>query len=120
MDRIRYFADISVRRGAGLGLMAIALTVAAFHFDTALALHVLALLLTAEAAALFGLSRWAHRVPCHRREVWVLLEGQHGMGDRIQRVIDDIMRETFHAYGRRLLGPVIAAWVVDLGVRVSG
>ncbi|MGE5476658.1 MAG: hypothetical protein ACM3Q1_08400 [Bacteroidales bacterium] len=120
MDRIRYFADLSVRRAAGLGLVGIALVVAALHYDRPLAMHALALLLTIEAAALFGLARRAHRVPCQQREVWALMDGEHGMGDRVQRVISEIMRETFLAYARRLAGPAAAAWVFDLGMRLSG
>ena len=120
MDRIRYFADLSVRRAAGLGLLGIALVVAALHFDQALAMHALAVLLTLEALTLFGMARRAHRVPHQRREVWALLDGQHGMGDRVQRIISEIMRETFLAYARRLAGPAAAAWVLDFGMRLSG
>ncbi len=120
MDRIRYFADISVRRAAGLGLVGIALVVAALHFDRTLAMHALAALLTLEALALYQLSRRAHRVPCERREVWLLIDGQHGLGDnRVQRVISEIMRDTYLAYARRLAGPAAAAWVVDAGLRLS-
>lgn len=120
MDRIRYFADQSVRRAAGLGLLGIALVVLALHFDRGLALHALAALLTLETLALYQLGRSAHRVPCERREVWVLMDGEHGMSDaRVQHIISDIMRETFLAYARRLAGPALAAWVVDLGLRLS-
>ncbi|NFV80717.1 hypothetical protein [Magnetospirillum aberrantis] len=120
MDRIRYFADVSVRRAAGLGLLGIALVVAALHFDRGLALDALAVLLTLETLTLYQLGRRAHRVPCERREVWVMMDGQHGMGDgRIQRVVSEIMRETFQVYARRLAGPAAAAWVVDLGMRLS-
>lgn len=121
MDRIRYFADLSVRRAAGLGLMGIALVVLALHFDRTLAMHALAALLSLEVLALFQMGRRAHRVPCQRREVWALLEGEHGMGDnKVQRIISEIMRETFQAYARRLAGPAAAAWVFDLGMRLSG
>lgn len=119
MDRIRYFADLSVRRGAGLGLVAIALVVMALHFDRLLAMHALAILLTFEAGLLFLLSRRAHHVPYQRREVFALMDGEHGMGDRVQRVVSEIMRETFLAYGRRLVGPVAAAWVLDVGISIS-
>ncbi|MCR6633058.1 MAG: hypothetical protein NVV74_25110 [Magnetospirillum sp.] len=121
MDRIRYFADLSVRRAAGLGLTGIALVVAALHFDRPLAMHALAALLTFEALALFQLGRRAHRVPCERREVWALMEGQHGMSEnRVQRIISEIMRETYLSYARRLVGPAVAAWVLDFGMRLSG
>ncbi|HLO78097.1 MAG TPA: hypothetical protein VK196_16705 [Magnetospirillum sp.] len=121
MDRIRYFADLSVRRAAGLGLLGIALVVMALHFDRTLSMHALATLLTLEALALFQLGRRAHRVPCQRREVWVLMDGEHGMSDnRVQRIISEIMRETFLAYARRLSGPAAAAWVLDVGMRLSG
>lgn len=121
MDRIRYFADLSVRRAAGLGLLGIALVVAALHFDRQLAMHALAALLTLETLTLFQLGRRAHRVPCQRREVWAMLEGRHGMRDnRVQQIISEIMRETYLSYARRLAGPAAAAWVVDFGLRLSG
>lgn len=121
MDRIRQFADFSVRRAAGFGLLAIALIVLALHFDRSLAMHALAVLLTIEAVTLYFCGRRADRVPCQHREIWLLLDGQHGMGEkRVQRIISEIMRETFMAYARRLSGPALAAWVVDFGVRLSG
>ncbi|HTH18142.1 MAG TPA: hypothetical protein VL974_15905 [Magnetospirillum sp.] len=120
MDRIRYFADLSVRRAAGLGLLGIALVVMALHFDRTLSMHALAGLLTLEALALYGLSRHAHRVPCERRELWLLIDGEHGMREnRVQQIISEIMRETFQSYALRLAGPAVAAWVLDLGMRLS-
>lgn len=120
MDRIRHFADLSVRRAAGLGLLAIALIVLMLHSDRSLSMHALAGLLTLEAVTLFELGRRAHRVPCQRRQVWVLLEDRHGMNEnRLQRLISEVMRETFQAYARRLAGPAVAAWVVDLGLQLS-
>lgn len=120
MDRIRYFADLSVRRAAGLGLMGIALVVMALHFDRTLSMHALAGLLTLEALALYQMGRRAHRVPYERREVWLLIDGEHGMREnRVQQIISEIMRETFLTYARRLAGPAAAAWVVDLGLRLS-
>lgn len=121
MDRIRQFADLSVRRAAGFGLLAIALVVLALHFDRPLAMHALAVLLTIEAVTLYFCGLRAERVPCQRREIWLLMDGQHGLGEnRVQRLISEIMRETFMAYARRMAGPALAAWVVDFGMRLSG
>lgn len=121
MDRIRQFADLSVRRAAGFGLLAIALVVLVLHSDRPLAMHALAALLTIEAITLYFCGLRAEKVPCRRREIWLLMEGQHGMGEnRVQRIISQIMRETFMAYARRMAGPAAGAWVVDLGMRLSG
>lgn len=120
MDRIRYFAEMSVRRAAGFGLLAIGLVVVACGYDPPLALRVLAILLSVEALVLYHCSLGSHRVPCRRREVWLLLDGRPGMGDRAQDVISRIMAETFAAYARRLAGPAAAAWIADLGFRLFG
>jgi FtsH-binding integral membrane protein len=116
MDRIRQFADHSVRRAAGLGLLGIALVVVALHADRALAMHALAFLLTLEAATLYGLGLRAGRVPYRGRELFVPMDSQ--AENRARRHLGEVMRETYMAYARRLIGPAIAAWVVDLGLRL--
>lgn len=116
MDRIRQFADLSVRRAAGFGLLAIALVVLALHADRSLAMHALAFLLTIEAVTLYCCGLRADRMP--HRKVWLLMDG---VGEkRVERMISQIMRETFMAYARRMAGPALAAWVVDFGMRLSG
>ncbi|MBC7907510.1 MAG: hypothetical protein H7Y60_12300 [Rhodospirillaceae bacterium] len=117
MDRIRQFADLSVRRAAGFGLLAIALVVLALHADRTLAMHALAFLLTIEAITLYCFGLHPHWVPRRRREIWLPMEG---LGEkRGERMISEIMRETFMAYARRMAGPALAAWVLDLGMRLS-
>lgn len=118
MDRIRHFADMNVRRAAGFGLLAIALVVLALHADRPLAMHALAFLLTIEAITLYGFGLRNGWVPRRHREIWLPMDG---MGEkRVQRMVSEIMRETFRAYARRMAGPAAAAWVVDLGMRLSG
>lgn len=122
MDRIRYFAEMSVRRAAGFGLLAIGLIAVALSFDPALAVRATAILLTLESAILWRFSLRSDRVPFTRREVWLLLDRKHGMGDdrHAQRVISQVMRDTFDTASRRLAGPAAACWVFDLGARLFG
>lgn len=120
MDRIRYFAELSVRRATGFGLLAIGLVAVGLSFDPALAARATAILLTLEAAILWRFSLRSDVTPFRRREVWLLLDGEHGLGcdRRAQRVISEVMRETFDAWSRRLAGPAAACWTFDLAVRL--
>lgn len=121
MDRIRYFAQMSVRRAVGFGLLAIGLIAVGLSFDPALALRAVAILLSIEALVLVHCALRAGRVPYRRREIWLLLDGKPGLHDsRIQPVIDQVMAETFLAFAKRLAGPAAAAWVFDLGNRLFG
>lgn len=116
MDRIRQLADHSVRRAAGLGLLAIALVVGALHDDRSASLHALAVLLSMEAATLYLLGLRAGRVPYRTRMLFVSLDA--ASDDRARRFMGQVMREAYLAYARRLLGPALAAWVVDFGMRL--
>lgn len=121
VNRIRYFAVVSVRRAVGFGLLAIGMVTAACSHDPTLAVRVLAVLLTIEALVLYHCALNAGRVPYRRREIWLLLDGNAGLHEsRIQPVIDQIMAETFRAFAHRLAGPAAAAWVFDLGNRLFG
>lgn len=121
MERIRYFAEISVRRAAGFGLLTIALVAIALSADPAMALRATAILLTLEAALLWHGGQASGRIDYKRREVWLLLDGKHGLPEnRAQEVISRIMAETLRAYAKRLAGPAATAWIVDLGNRLFG
>lgn len=121
MDRIQYFADLSVRRAAGFGLLAIALVALGLSFEPELAMRASAILLSLEAAILWQLGQRSHRVHYKRREVWLMLDGKHGMQEnRLQEIISEVMAQTYRTQAQRLAGPAVAAWIVDLGMRLFG
>ena len=117
MDRLRYLADLSIRRGCGFGLLAIACTMIGVAHDLALALR---------AGAIMMMIVWtvllvkAHRAPVRRyrdTEVWILLEKKlDGVPpERLQATIGGVLRERYlwHAYAFAVIaaGMWVAAFV---------
>lgn len=121
MDRIRYFAEISVRRAVGFGLLAIATIAVGLSADPEIALRATAILLSLEAAILVNCALGTGRVPYKRREIWLLLDKSHGLHESMaQQAISDAMRTAQLIYAKRLAGPAAFCWMIDLGNRLFG
>jgi hypothetical protein len=111
MDRIRAYADFSVRRAVFLGLLAIATITATLVKGPEHSLRAIALLLSLEAAMLWQMSRmglgWVGRM----RAVWTLSDPADR--PRAERLLRQVMAETLAAWARRVAGAAAAVWVVD-------
>ncbi len=116
MDRIRDEAEQSARRLTGLGLLVIAVVIGALHSDRSLAMHALAVLLTLEVLTLFQLSRNTDRLAHRIRTGAVPLYLDDRQKDRHHRLRSEALRDTLRIQARRLCGPALAAWVVDMGL----
>ena len=120
MDRIRQCAQISVGRGVSFGLLAVGTITISFIWDPLLAVRAAAILLTLQAAVLWLLGEAAFRVHYRRREVWLLLDRQHGLPEeRAQQVISNIMRDTLHTFARHIGVAAGAMWAFDVAGRVT-
>ena len=112
MDRIRYFANVSVRRAMMVPALAIVTVFFGLSRDWLLALRVTAILSSLLPAALLACAWRAHRKDYQRREVWLLLDQWHGLPERhAHRAISDIMRETFLRYAERGAWTAVALWI---------
>lgn len=112
MDRIRYFANVSVRRGMMVPVLAIATVFLGLSRDWLLAIRVTAMLSSLLAAALLACAWRADRKDYQQREVWLLLDQWHGLPERhAHRAISDVMRETFLRYAERGAWAAVGLWL---------
>lgn len=96
MDRIRQFADLSIRRACGFGLLAIGTASMGLVSDMFLATKLAAICASAMAAILLFKALQAPTRSYKRTEVWILLDKRHGLPEsRAQQVFGDILRERF-------------------------
>lgn len=112
MDRIRYFANVSVRRGLMVPLLAIVTIFIGLSRDWLLAIRVTAMLSSLLAAGLLACAWRADRKDYQRREVWLLLDQWHGLPEQnAHRAISDAMRETYLNYAERGAWAAVVLWL---------
>ena len=115
MDRIRYFAEVSVLRAlgfTGLGVMTLML---GLSFDPALALRTAAVLLGITGAVLIVKAVNAVRRNYRRTEVWILLGRQIEFPEhRAQQIIGTVLKDTYTRYARMVLTGAAVAWILSL------
>lgn len=121
MDRIRYFADLSVKRACGFGVLAIVMVMLGLSNDLHLAIRTAAILFSLQVAVLLHFAWRAPRIHYRKREVWILLDGWHGLPEtRAHQAISTIMRDTFLGYAE--LGAWVATgfWLMSFTGRLLG
>jgi hypothetical protein len=115
MDRIRHCADLSIQRGCGFGLIAIATAVAGIAWDAAIALRTGAVLVTLMWAILLLKAYRAPTVPYRYTELWILLDKRHGLPeDRAQSVIGGIRRDRLLWHAEVTAVVTAGLWLVVL------
>lgn len=113
MDRIRYFAELSVKRAVGFALLAIATIFFGLSSDWLLAFRSTAILMSLLAAVLLHCAWRAHRRNYRRRELWILLDHWHGLPEnRAHQTISTIMREIFLLYAERAAWIAVGCWLI--------
>ncbi len=113
MDRIRYFAEVSVQRAVGFALLAIFTVFVGLSSDWLLAFRCSAILLSLLSAGLLHCAWRAHSKDYRRREIWVLLDQWHGLPEpRAHHAISAIMRETFLRYAERGAWGAATMWLI--------
>lgn len=96
MERIRYYADLSIRRGCGFGLLAIATAMVGMGHDILLAAKSGAIMLTVMWSVLVAKGLRAPAKSYRRTEVWILLDKRHDLPEyRAQEVFGYVMRERY-------------------------
>lgn len=115
MDRIRYYAEVSVLRAlgfAGLGVMTLML---GLSFDPRLALQTAALLLAIIGAVLVVKALNAVQRNYRRTEVWILLGRSIEFPEhRAQQIIGTVLRDTYNRYARLVLSGAVISWVMSV------
>ncbi|HEV7368815.1 hypothetical protein [Arenibaculum sp.] len=99
MDRIEYFAEISIRRALAFATLAIMTTMVGMVYDPATALKTGAVLTGIVAATLAWKAHRAPTSPYRRTEVWMLLDRRHDLPeDRAQQVIGGVLSRIYWRY----------------------
>lgn len=115
MDRIRYMAELSIRRAIGFAGLAIGMVVLALSYDPVLALKTGSALLAIAAVILLWFSWQAPQRDVRGTEVWILLDfGPRPPDPKLQRVIGGILRDAYMRYCRYTGGTALAFWIFSL------
>jgi hypothetical protein len=119
VDRIRTAAEISVGRAVGFGALAVGTVVIGLVFDPVLALKTGGVLTLLMAAILLLKSEQARTRPYRRTEVWLILDRQLGLPeDRAQRMVGEVLHDTYDRYARRCLVVAVGFWLLGLALQV--
>ena len=96
MDRIFYYADLSIRRACGFGFIAIATAVVGLYWDAALMVKCAAIGVSLMVAVLLYKALEAPKRPYKRTELWLLLNKTHDFPEsRVQDVLGGVLRDRY-------------------------
>ena len=96
MDRIRYYADISIRRACGFGFLALATAAVGLYWDILAAVKLAATGVTFMAALLAWKAFEATSRSYRRTEVFELMDRKHDFPEaRAQQVFGNVLRERY-------------------------
>ncbi|MCW5731515.1 MAG: hypothetical protein KIT81_09635 [Alphaproteobacteria bacterium] len=122
MERIAFYADISVRRGCGFAALAIGATMMGLSGDLLLALKSGAVLTTLMDAVLMLMAANALRRDLRGTELWALLGRRHGLAmseERALGIVRMVLHDTLLRYSRWTLLSAGLLWVLALTVWAS-
>lgn len=115
MDRIRYFAEVSVQRALGFTSIGLATLLLGLSFDPRLALQVVAAILGITGGVLIVKSLTALHRNYRRTEVWILLGRTIEFPEhRAQQIIGSVLKDTYRRYARLVLAGAVVAWVLSV------
>jgi hypothetical protein len=121
MDRIRHYADISIRRGCGFGFLAIATAMVGTSSEILLSAKIGATSLTLMSMILVLKAMQAPLRSYKRTEVWIMLNHRHNLPEtRAQEVFGSILRERYmwHATVAATLAALL--WLLTFSIRLFG
>jgi hypothetical protein len=121
VDRIQVAADISIGRAVGFGALAVTTIVLGLIFEPAMALKTGSALTLLMAVILLLKSRRALSQPYRQTEVWLILDKQLGLPEaHAQRVVGQILYESYQRYARWCLAVAIGLWLLGLAFQLLG
>ena len=119
MDRIQVAAEISIGRAVGFGALAVGTVVLGLIFEPALALKTGSALTLLMAVILLLKAARALSQPYQQTEVWLILDKRHGLPeDCAQRMVSQVLHDTYHRYARRSLAVAVGLWLLSLGFQL--
>ena len=119
MERIKEYADISIRRACGFGFLAIATAMIGTCSDILLSAEIGARSLTLMAAILVLKAVQAPSRSYKRTEVWTMLNRRHDLPeDRAQQVFGNILRERYMWHATIAASIALLLWCLTFAVRL--
>jgi hypothetical protein len=121
MERIRYFADLSIRRGCSFGLLAIATSVIGMASDMKLATRAAAIWMSLMAAILLLKALQAPKRSYKRTELWILIEKRHEFPEqRAQQVFGNILRDRYVWHAEVAAIGAVLLWLLSFVLLLWG
>lgn len=114
MERVRYLADMSIRRGCGFGLIAIGTAMTGMASDIVMAVKGGAIMLTLMGAILVFKGMRARATNYRHTEVWILLDKRLDgwPPNRIQQLIGSTLRDRYLWHAERTAMAAFALWAM--------
>jgi hypothetical protein len=114
MERVRYLADLSIRRGCGFALIAIATAMTGMAGDIAMAIKGGAILTTLMGAVLVIKAIRATATSYRRTEVWIMLDKRIDgwPPHRLQQLIGSTLRERYLWHAEVTAMVAFALWTM--------
>jgi hypothetical protein len=121
MERIRHYADISIRRGCGFGFLAIATAMVGTSSEMLLSAKIGATSLTLMSMILVLKAVQAPGRSYKRTEVWIMLNHRHDLPEpRAQQVFGNILRERYLWHATVAASVALLLWLLTFSIRLFG
>jgi hypothetical protein len=119
VERIREFADISIRRACGFGFLAIATAMIGTCSEILLSTKIGATSLTLMSMVLVLKAVQAPSRSYKRTEVWIMLNRRHDLPEpRAQQVFGAILRERYMWHATVAASLAAALWLTTFSIRL--
>jgi hypothetical protein len=110
LDRIRTYADLSIRRGCGFAFLGIATFMVGMSSDAVLAFR---------SGAIMGLRAPARSYKL--TEVWILMDKSHDLPEpRAQQVFGSVLRDRYLWHAEIVAFGALGLWIIAFGLRAFG
>lgn len=121
VDRIRHFADLSIRRACGFGFLAVSTTMVGAASDFHLAMRMGAIGVTFMVVVLVMKAMRAPVRNYRHTELWLLLDRNHGLPEpHAQLVMGGVLRDRYMWHATWAGGAAALLWVLALLSRYAG
>jgi hypothetical protein len=117
VDRIKHFADISIRRACGFGFLGVFTAMVGMSASALLAVKTGAIGLTLMGVVLVFKAFEASWRGYKTTEVWLLLEKRHDLPEpRAQQVFGNVMRERYLWHATPVAAVALILWLLSFGL----
>jgi hypothetical protein len=121
LDRIRTYADLSIRRGCGFAFLGIATFMVGMSSDAVLAFRSGAIMVSVMLATLLLKGLRAPARSYKLTEVWILMDKSHDLPEpRAQQVFGSVLRDRYLWHAEIVAFGALGLWIIAFGLRAFG